>query len=953
MVRKLVLAVAAASALMSSNMAMALGVGNINLRSSLNQPLDAEIELLQVRDLSSSEILPRLASPDDFGRAGIDRAFFLTDLQFTPEVRPDGRAVIRVTSSQPVREPFLNFLLDVRWPSGRVLREFTVLLDPPLYQPGPAVGVSTPAASAPPAAATRPAPAAAPVSPPTRAPAATPALPARSAQQAAAPAAGQLRTNPSDTLWEIAQRNRPQGASVHQTMLAIQDLNPDAFINGNINQMRANQTLNLPDSSQTGRRSQAEAINQVAEQNAAWRSGRPAAAATTAQRQLDARERQTATPAPATAPAGDSLRLVAGNDEEGGGGDRAGSNRERQLQDALDRTKEQLDSAVSENAELSDRLQDVQSQLETLQRLLSLKDTQLAALQQQLGAEDAGEQPIVVPDPAAALPAPSPTDDLAALEATQAEDQAAEQVGAMVGEIADTGEAAAEPTAEPAPLTATPATPASASAEEEAGIEPTLQRFLQNQTLLLAVGGAALLVLLLLLMALARRNARREEEYSTSFVTGTAAPARAGDSDFNLALASFEESADEPLIQDVITEADALIAYGKLPEAAAILSDAINAEPERADYRLKLMEVKALQQDQHGYVEQAERLQYMGGSDSEIAALNARFPAMAAGLLGASVINDMDEGFDIDFDLAAAESGTDYRAADEETREPPASDSDDYDFSAFQAELASDAKSEEAASAPSAEEPADQDEPSPHDELDADFDLDFDLDDDLAEELALPVESAEASILGDADFDLTLDDLEGEPEDGAGTEDNVLSLSEDFDLSLTEDLQSDRLLAELESPENRVKVDAAESTDTFESVEPVAEEFTESATEAPEAGELPDFSDEDLADFEAQLSADIESEAASEDSRSGPSDLPDALDPFAEDRPASEAIGDSMDDEFDFLSGTDECATKLDLARAYIDMGDEEGARDILSEVVDEGSDQQKQDARDMLSQLS
>src|SRR5690554_7132387 len=145
MVRKLVLAVAAASALMSSNMVQALGVGEINLRSALNQPLDAEIELLQVRDLSSAEIRSVLASPDDFGKAGIDRAFFLTDLTFTPVVQPNGRSYIRVTSSRPVREPYLDFLMEVRWPSGRVLREFTLLLDPPLYQPAP-VAASAPIA---------------------------------------------------------------------------------------------------------------------------------------------------------------------------------------------------------------------------------------------------------------------------------------------------------------------------------------------------------------------------------------------------------------------------------------------------------------------------------------------------------------------------------------------------------------------------------------------------------------------------------------------------------------------------------------------------------------------------------------------------------------------------------------------------------------------------------------
>lgn len=951
MVRKLVLAVAAASALMSSNMVMALGVGNINLRSALNQPLDAEIELLQVRDLSSNEILPALASPDDFGRAGIDRAFFLTDLQFTPEVRPDGRAVIRVTSTQPVREPFLNFLLDVRWPSGRVLREFTVLLDPPLYQPGPVTAISAPSVPAA-TGVSRPMPSAAPVAPPSRAPSATTSAPSPASRPAAA-AGGQLRTSPSDTLWEIAQRNRPSGASVHQTMLAIQELNPGAFINGNINQMRANQTLTLPDASQATRRSQSEAIAQVAEQNAAWRAGRQTAEAAPSQRQLDARERQTAAPAPATAAASDSLRLVAGTDEEGGSGDRAGSSREQQLQDSLDRTKEQLDSAVSENAEMSERLQDVQAQLETLQRLLALKDTQLAALQQQLGTSEAADA--VVP--------PVPADDLAALEAAQqgapvepdldlpadVSATAGEESPETVGSVGQTEAPQVEPVAATEP--AAPAAEAPAAAQDE-GIEQTLQRFLENQTLVLAVGGAALLALLLLLMSLARRNARREEEYSAGLMPSTPARgAQGNEGEFNLALASFDEAKDEPLVADVLTDADGLIAYGKLPEAAELLSDAINAEPDRADYRLKLMEVKALQQDQRGYVEQAERVQELGGAEPQLSALNARFPAMAAGLLGASVINDMDEGFDIDFNLDG-----DDQAGVIAPVEPAAEPSMDYDFSEFESDLAADtpadnALSTEPAPASDAVEPGQEFVVA---DADGEFDLDFDLDDDLAEELAQPEESADSSILGDAEFDLNLDDLEERnlSETGSESAADELSLDEDFDLSLTDDLQADQLLADLEASGSGAtledRADAAPALGLDEPFIPAS-----AALDETESNEIPGLSDEDLASFEAELSASIESEAAGEPEASSASDLPDALDPFAEDRPTSEAIGDSMDDEFDFLSGTDECATKLDLARAYIDMGDEEGARDILSEVVEEGTDQQKQDARDMLGQLS
>ncbi|MFW8314691.1 FimV family protein, partial [Klebsiella pneumoniae] len=82
----------------------------------------AEIELLQVRDLENNEIIPRLASAEDFNKAGVDRQYFLTDLRFTPVVKPDGKSVIRVTSNKPVREPYLNFLVEVIWPNGRLLR---------------------------------------------------------------------------------------------------------------------------------------------------------------------------------------------------------------------------------------------------------------------------------------------------------------------------------------------------------------------------------------------------------------------------------------------------------------------------------------------------------------------------------------------------------------------------------------------------------------------------------------------------------------------------------------------------------------------------------------------------------------------------------------------------------------------------------------------------------------
>src|SRR5690606_24966510 len=282
-------------------------------------------ELLEVRDLASNEVLPSLASPEEFAKAGVDRQYFLTDLKFTPVLKPNGKSVIRVTSSKTVREPYLNFLVEVLWPNGRLLREYTLLLDPPLYSP------QTAAAAAPqlPAAAPAPRPAVAPA-------ASAPSAPRPVATAPSSAIAGnEYRTNRNDTLWEIAQR--VGGGSIHQAMLAIQDLNPDAFIGGNINRMKSGQVLRLPDEQQIRSRSAAEAIAQVAEQNAAWREGRAVAS-----RQLDATRRSTAGSAPATAESTDSLKLVAADAGQSTRGSDTGSANSKALADKLAVTQESL-----------------------------------------------------------------------------------------------------------------------------------------------------------------------------------------------------------------------------------------------------------------------------------------------------------------------------------------------------------------------------------------------------------------------------------------------------------------------------------------------------------------------------------------------------------------------------------------------------------------------------------
>jgi len=226
-VRKLLLTLASGSALYSG-LVPALGLGGITLHSALNQPLDADIELLQMGDLDSSDIRVRLASEDDFARSGVERLFFLNDLRFTPLLRGN-RHVIRVASSKPVQEPFLNFVIEVARPNGQLLREYTVLIDPPSSSAYSAV-------------------AAAPIAEQSRVRAVQPQV----APTRALPPAIQGRryqVQRGDSLWTIAQRLRAAGGQLSQSALmdALYGLNPQAFVAGDKNRLALDADLLLPD----------------------------------------------------------------------------------------------------------------------------------------------------------------------------------------------------------------------------------------------------------------------------------------------------------------------------------------------------------------------------------------------------------------------------------------------------------------------------------------------------------------------------------------------------------------------------------------------------------------------------------------------------------------------------------------------------------------------------------
>lgn len=217
----------------------ALGLGELRLESALNQPLNATLYLQGGEGVSAQDVVISLAGQGAFDNAGIERPFFLTDLRFVP-VQEGNRLYFKVQSTRPIREPYLNFLVELRQPNGRMLREYTLLLDPPLYNPQAVV--ASPAVTR--AAINRPVqPGQAARSSAQSAAPARPALPDLQPQ----PGAARYTTVSGDTLWEIASRQRPHpDASVRETMLAIAALNPQAFIDGDINRLRLGQPLVLP-----------------------------------------------------------------------------------------------------------------------------------------------------------------------------------------------------------------------------------------------------------------------------------------------------------------------------------------------------------------------------------------------------------------------------------------------------------------------------------------------------------------------------------------------------------------------------------------------------------------------------------------------------------------------------------------------------------------------------------
>lgn len=388
--------------LLLSSAAMALGLGEIRVKSQPGQPLVAEIPIISSEPGELEQLQVRLASPVTFERVGLARPEgLINNLSFAVGLSDDGRAVVRVTSQEPVQVAALNFLIEVDWGQGRLVREYSALVD----TPGVLAAASQPIIEAPlpppsntiirePEAAV----ASGPVAPPAEIPAPAPATPAPAV--AAAPAAptpapvvptainGQVEVRRGQTLSQIA-RDLGQGYSLDQTMLALLRANPDAFINGNINRLKQGAVLRVPQSAEVAQLGRSEAAALVRDQMSEWRQARrpipqPVESVATAAAQASTRTPATAPKvaearleiAPPAASAATRAGTQSGIDAEGEG--------DMLANQQLTLTKEELAARESEVQELRAQVTELESIKQQQGKLIAMKDSELAAAQQRL-----------------------------------------------------------------------------------------------------------------------------------------------------------------------------------------------------------------------------------------------------------------------------------------------------------------------------------------------------------------------------------------------------------------------------------------------------------------------------------------------------------------------------------------------------------------------------------------
>jgi pilus assembly protein FimV len=1029
------------------SLSWALGLGEIHLSSALNEPLRAEIDLISATPDELTALRANLAGRDAFTRYGIDRPQFLTSLVFKVGKSKDKRDVLFVTSTEAIPEPFVTFLVEVNWSRGRLMREYTLLLDPPIYAPGENANTAAPVAAPTEAAAPRPAKTPAPkpaplaaetIAAPPRPVTETKPLPetrrrpARTTAPAVASAdvaADGYHVKPGDTLSKIAHGLQAVSrGEVDQTMIAIYQNNPQAF-GGNINVLRQGSILRVPGADEIAALNQKEAISEVSRQMSAWRNG-----------------------ADATATTG-HLRLVTPKAQPGSG---TGTKTAKGAGES--------DVSNAESLALKDRVKDLEAQLAESRRLLDVRNAELSDLQRKLGTTPATPASPAVPATPATTVAvppvvtpPASTAASAASAVTPSEQTAASGASEAAASAAS---AASTPLPTPPKVIKKPVVAPPAPAPSQSWLDWLASNWWLPAAVILALLAG-------LGFAAFKRKQRSEigefasmaaadDDVAVNETTAKILGIRKGDDSFvveesgehrapEFAAPNLEDSrsAEDTLSSesavnldqgDPLAEADFHMAYGLYDQAADLVRIALDREPDRRDLRLKLLEIYFVWGNKDAFLQTAKTLEATrdrapAGEWDKIVIMGKQicpdeplFSKALGGGRGAGALVDMNlEGGEnrIDIDLFGDPEGERSSEDTAETGESPnLARSGSLDFTLDTPERGAD-------ESPTRQMPP-RDEPTVESEL-----MQF-SDSPTSESPALNQTAIRQRIsdkLANAGADQTAEvsiedlglDLEGlddpnatsgkiraleetdHPDDAptmvAGLDERsrrmmaeAESRSRDKDLTELERELEASFISELESSQEEIRtaVIGPESAPTVH----MPRDLDIAATSRFGGSKLGDSlaSDRDDLDSTSKLrsinadSIDLDldrlatalgtgdtleqpraadeifsTEVFDASQRSRRVDLDvgealngsDALTPTVRGQSGTAKLGELEDSLPEFEPVTmSEVGTKLDLARAYMDMGDPEGARNILDEVVLEGSASQKQEAQRLIQAL-
>ena len=861
--------------------ASALGLGKIELSSALNEPFQAEIPVTALRGDEIGNLEVQLASDKEFDRAGLVRSQILTQLSFEI-VDKAGETKVVITSKQAVKEPFLDFLLTATAGGGRLIREYTVLLDPPkkifTQAKAPAKVVE--------------------VKPVVKQPKTT-TYQYKSASLPSRDANNYGPTGRTDTLWDIALKTKPEkSVSVHQMMLALVDENPAAFLNNNINGLKAGYTLSIPSVDAITSISKKQAFATVGEQNTLWknRNKKPEPAPVEVVEQplqpevteVEATEPTAAVDEVAVTPAAEDtptarLQLVMPNDEtamDDSDVSPLGSEKITQLSEQLTLAQETIEGQTQENIEIQSRMAVMEEQIQTLRRLISLKDADLARFQSVLEQEQQAnpDTPLdQLSEEAQALLSSEKQaqNDLEKLEQKiEAMDDAGVELAPQAEEsnqdMATTDAETTESGSDDVASTSIPIVDDVISYTSElAGIDEQeiqsavdkVKRLVTENKIETMLAG---LLLLLVLWFVIRRLNRPDITWDEAFekLDDNAVTTNISSQEPDEQSEQTEVSPVRPIL-DIINDADVYVSYGDFAKAKLALQEAYNDEPSNADVIYKLLFVLFKLQQTDEFVDLAN--QYQADKESVQWAEVAEWGR----------------------ELAPQHPLFKQQEPDTNIEESPAID--------------------------------------------------------LPEQ-----ESTEQTALDDIALDIS-SDSDDEHED-------LLSFnpSNEGDVQVEQSVDTEPLdiTSTLESVEDTSVSDAPLSLDIDNDDEPLEIDISDDALSL----DIDDVSDEEVI-IDEPLELDITS-----GDDSSLFELDDAGVEEISETEVDEAISeladqvDDSDNEVEFDLGdfdeVDEAETKLDLATAYIDMGDPDGAKNILEEVLLDGNDEQKLRAQTMLDDL-